>query len=193
MPKNLTGGNRHKKGKNSTHKVKRTIVYPDNKETLFAYAINALGDMRFSIKCSDEVDRIGSVRGGLRGVFINPGDLVLVGLRTDLSAPKVGKKEVCDILLKYSLDEITEIRQNNLLVYKDSTRLFTTNTDLNKVKIGSNTINDDDSDDEDYKDVAFSKDENKKPVKTITTNNKSESDESDSDESFDLERDFDKL
>ena len=196
MPKNLTGGNRHKKGKNSTHKVKRTIVYPDNKETLFAYAINALGDMRFSIKCSDEVDRIGSVRGGLRGVFINPGDLVLVGLRTDFSAPKVGKKEVCDILLKYSLDEITEIRQNNLLVQKDSTKPFINNTDLNKVKIGSNTTtidNDDDSDDEDYKDVAFSKDENKKPVKTITTINKSESDESDSDESFDLERDFDKL
>ncbi len=195
MPKNLTGGNRHKKGKNSTHKAKRTIVYPDNKETLFAYAINALGDSRFNVKCSDEVDRVGSVRGGLRGVFINPGDLVLVGLRGDLSAPKAGKKEVCDILLKYSLDEIGEIRQNNLLVYKGSTKTFSNNMDLNKVKIDGNNITQVESDSDEESDHEFDdiiKEQHNKPVKTIQSTNK-KSEESESEESFDLDKEFDNL
>lgn len=183
MPKNLTGGKGHKKGKNVMHKVKRMIVYPDNKETLFAYTINALGDSRFSIKCSDEVERIGLVRGGLRGIYINRGDLVLVSLRTELSTPKVGKKEVCDILLKYSLDEITEIRENDLLLYKDSTKLFINNIDLNR-----NNLNDDEC----YKDDIFDR-PSTSSSKKISESIEYKPEESDSDVSFDLEKDFDTI
>ena len=186
MPKNLTGGNRHKKGKNSTHKVKRLITYPDNKETLFGYAINALGDSRFNVKCSDEVDRVGSIRGGLRGVYINPGDLVLIGLRNFGSEVKPGKKEVCDIILKYSLDEISEIRESKLLVYKDSEKPFIHHVDLNKARLNGTNIIQDQNNDDDYEFPTENPNINNR-IKSI------DSDENSSEKSFNLEDEFDNI
>jgi translation initiation factor 1A len=124
MVKNTTGGNKHKRSKNSNFKSKRTIVYPDNKETLFSYVTRVLGDCRFEVLSSDEETRIATVRGSLyKNSFINIGDLVLIGLRS-FETVKFGQKEKCDILLKYNQDEIDEMKANSLLKYKYSDKLF---------------------------------------------------------------------
>lgn len=124
MVKNTTGGNKHKRSKNSNFKSKRTIVYPDNKETLFAYITKVLGDCRFEVFCSDSEIRNATVRGALyKNTFINNGDLVLIGLRT-FETFKYGEKEKCDIIMKYQPDEMDEMKENRLLKYKDSDKLF---------------------------------------------------------------------
>ena len=136
MPKNLTGGNKHKKGKNSTHKVTRAIIYPDNKITLFAYVLGALGDCKFHIRCNDDQNRIGVVRGSLyKNTFINVGDLVLVGLRDFSTATSKSGKEFCDIIMKYTSDEMNEIQKNNILTCKGSSKPFVNNLDLNKSRL----------------------------------------------------------
>ncbi len=177
MPKNLTGGNKHKKGKNSTFKVKRAITYPDNKDTLFAYVLKPLGDCRFGLKCSDEVERVGVVRGSLyKNTYINVGDLVLIGLR-DFGSTKPGTKEICDIVLKYTLDEIGEMTANHLLVYKGSNKTFTHFVDLNKQSRGE----EDEFDRDEKEDIKQSQTQ----VKTIDS--KKEEEDSDSDESIDID------
>lgn len=178
MPKNVTGGNKHKKGKNSTSKTKRAITYPDNKDTLYAYVIKPLGDCRFGVKCSDEVERVGSVRGSLyKNTYINVGDLVLIGLR-DFGSPKAGQKEVCDILLKYTLDEVSEMSMNHLLVYKGTTKPFTNMVDLNKSSTTNRVVYEDQEEDSDEERETISS------VKVIDT--KEEESESDS-ESINLD------
>jgi translation initiation factor 1A len=124
MVKNTTGGSKHKRSKNSNTKSKRTIIYPDNKETLFGHVIRSLGDCRFSVLCNDGVNRNATVRGKLyKNTYINNGDLVLVSLR-DFETVKPNEIEKCDIILKYNPEEIQEIREANLLVYKDSDKVF---------------------------------------------------------------------
>jgi initiation factor 1A len=181
MPKNVTGGNKHKKGKNSTTKIKRAITYPDNKDTLYAYVLKPLGDCRFAVKCSDEVERVGSVRGSLyKNTYINAGDLVLIGLR-DFGSPKPGQKEVCDILLKYTLDEISEMTANHLLVYKGTTKAFTHMVDLNKSTTSNRVVYEEPEDESEDEYVPVKQHQH---VKVIDT--KEEESESDS-ESINLD------
>lgn len=182
MVKNTTGGNKHKRSKNSNFKSKRVIVYPDNKETLFAYITRTLGDCRFEVLCSDSEVRNATVRGALyKNTFINAGDLVLIGLRT-FETTKYGEKEKCDIIMKYQPDEMDEMKENRLLKYKNSDKLFL----LTSSTSGSNTTNNE-GEDNDY----FSSSASAPPsssiskVKTIDLEDKKEEDSDVSD--FDFE------
>lgn len=191
------GGSKHKKNKNSNSKTRRTLVYPDNKDTLFAYVLNALGDCRFLVKCSDETERVGTVRGSLyKNTYINSGDLVLIGLR-DFGTTKTCQKEVCDILMKYTLDELQEIRSSKLLVYKGSDRVFIHNVDLNKSR--GLVADDYDSEEAEERDNIFrpnvstsEKQSNVKIIRPVEDNAKEDDSESDSDSDSD-EIDIDAL
>jgi initiation factor 1A len=144
MVKNTTGGSKHKRSKNSNTKSKRTIIYPDNNETLFGHVIRSLGDCRFSVLCNDGVNRNATVRGKLyKNTYINIGDLVLVSLR-DFETVKPNDTERCDIILKYNPEEIQEIREANLLVYKDSDRIFALKTVVANTNEGDNKEDDED-------------------------------------------------
>jgi translation initiation factor 1A len=162
MVKNTTGGNKHKKGKNSNFKKNRQITYADNNETLYALVISPLGGCKFKVHCSDMTDRIANVRGALhKSTFINPGDVILVSVR-DFEKVKPGTMERCDILMKYLSHEIDQIKKQGMF-YKNTNNPFNTilengklqfdNSELEKDNIRITDLppesNDTDSDDED--------------------------------------------
>ena len=63
-----------------------------------------LGNGRVSLKCFDEVNRIGHIRGKMKKkVWISTGDLVLVSLRDF-------QKEKCDITMKFTPDEVRQLK-----------------------------------------------------------------------------------
>ena len=133
MGKNTTGGKGQKRGKNSNTDKNRKVIYADNDSTLYGLIIKSLGDCRFSIHCSDFKERIGLVRGKMyKKTYINPEDLVLVSLR-DFETLKEGEMERCDIIIKYNLEEVDQIRQSKQLYYKNSTKPFSTTTEHGKV------------------------------------------------------------
>lgn len=57
-----------------------------------------LGNGRVIVKCFDEVQRVGHIRGKMRRkIWISPGDLVLCSLREF-------QNKKCDVILKYLPD-----------------------------------------------------------------------------------------
>ena len=63
-----------------------------------------LGNGRVRVKCFDEVERVGHIRGKMKKkVWIGCGDLVMCSLRQF-------QKDKCDIILKYSPDEIRQLK-----------------------------------------------------------------------------------
>ena len=119
MPKNQTGGSRHKKGANS---AKRFVVYADGRETIYAQVTAKLGGSQFTVHCQDDVNRTGVVRGSVGkggNNYVRPGDYVLVGLRTYLS-----NQTTCDIVFRYNPDEVEGIRAQGRLVYTTTQRPF---------------------------------------------------------------------
>ena len=108
MPKNKFGGNKAKKGKNYMPE-KDFIVKESDQE--YAKVIKVLGSCNFELQCQDGITRMGHIRGKMRKrVWVNENDTVLVGLR-DFQDNK------CDIIHKYSLDEVK--RLNNLNEVKE--------------------------------------------------------------------------
>jgi len=69
-----------------------------------------LGDGRASLQCYDGITRTGLIRGTMRRrVWINAGDIVLIGLREF-------QEDKADIIHKYSTDEARQL-QVRLLIY----------------------------------------------------------------------------
>lgn len=132
MGRNTTGGNKQKRGKNSTQESKkRPLTYADNKDTLYALVISPLGDCGFLVHCNDNVERIGIIRGAMyKSSFIQSGDMTLVSLR-EFEQVKLGRKERCDVLLKYHAEEVSQLVKRGLY-YKDSTRPFLTKLEKGK-------------------------------------------------------------
>ena len=132
MGRNTTGGNKQKKGKNSTQdSKKRPLTYADNKDTLYALVISPLGDCGFLVHCSDNVERIGIIRGAMyKSSFIQSGDMTLISLR-EFEQVKLGRKERCDVLLKYHAEEVSQLVKRGLY-YKDSVRPFLTKLEKGK-------------------------------------------------------------
>jgi initiation factor 1A len=132
MGRNTTGGNKQKRGKNSTQdSKKRPLTYADNKDTLYALVISPLGDCGFLVHCNDNVERIGIIRGAMyKSSFIQSGDMTLVSLR-EFEQVKLGRKERCDVLLKYHAEEVSQLVKRGLY-YKDSVRPFLTKLEKGK-------------------------------------------------------------
>ncbi len=83
----------------------RMIIKKDGQE--YAVIISNIGDGRVELDCFDDVDRVGSISGKLRReVWLNNGDIVLVGLR-EFDQTKA------DILYKYTEEEARKLRFDN--------------------------------------------------------------------------------
>ena len=86
-----------KKG-NSRVKVNSELLFREDQQQ-YAIVTKLLGDSRISLKCYDEINRIGLIRGTMKKrVWISVGDLVLVTLREF-------EDQKCDIIHKYNQDE----------------------------------------------------------------------------------------
>lgn len=104
MTKNKKGGSKHKKYKRvrnnpSNNKVKlNDIVKVFGQE--YALITDVLGSCKFKLRCYDNKDRLGCLRGKMRKrQWVKKGDIVLVGLR-DFQDCK------CDIIHLYKQEEI---------------------------------------------------------------------------------------
>jgi translation initiation factor 1A len=120
MPKNNTKGGKKQKKIKKQGDHERELQF---KEPLQEYGqiLRLLGDSRLEIQCIDGLKRIGHIRGKMRKkVWMTTGDIVLVALREY-------EKDKCDIILKYTQDEIMKLKQHkeipdNLKVNEDSER-----------------------------------------------------------------------
>ena len=100
MPKNKgKGGKNFKKGKKSTgEQERRDLLFKEDGQE-YAQVVRMLGDGRVALRCYDGVARTGLIRGTMRRrVWINTGDIVLVGLR-EFQADKA------DVIHKYTAEE----------------------------------------------------------------------------------------
>jgi initiation factor 1A len=128
MPRNTTGGNKHKKGKNTNGSSLRELSTSDNESTFYGLVKAPLGGAHFAVHCNDMEDRIATVRGSIyRSTRILTGDLLLVSLR-DFEKVKPGSKQHCDILLKYNSTEVAQLKRKGVY-YKDSTTVFPVSLD----------------------------------------------------------------
>jgi initiation factor 1A len=122
MPRNITGGNKHKKGKNYSTSS-RELGISDDESTFYGLVQKALGGGHFATHCNDGEDRIATLRGSLqRNTRIAAGDLVLISLR-EFEKPKPGSKQHCDIILKYSSHEISQLKRQGIH-YKHTGNVF---------------------------------------------------------------------
>ena len=124
MPKNLKGGNKAKKGKNTT--ALKAELHDIGEDQMIGKVIRMLGDRRALVYCNDNVERVCKIRGKLRKkVWIATSDIVLVGLRVfsnlqsddesdeDIAAaigPKVNTSSG-DILAKYDAEVYSKLKK----------------------------------------------------------------------------------
>lgn len=99
MPKNKTGGNKTKKQGNKHSNKKILIADTLDENQLFAQITKKLGDKRYNVLCSDNVERIGRICNKLqrvnRGKFkLDIGSNVIISLRTDCDS----SNKKCDML-----------------------------------------------------------------------------------------------
>lgn len=102
-----------KGGKSNKNRVKnvdkpenyRELTFAENSQ-VYGTVTALLGDCRLSVNYSDGAKRLAHIRGKLRnrGGFIKKDDVVLLGLREF-------QDEKCDVILKYSDDEVKSLRR----------------------------------------------------------------------------------
>ncbi len=127
MPRNTTGGNKSKKGKNYNTNS-RELTISDNESTFYGLVQKPLGGGHFAVHCNDSEDRIATLRGSLqRNTRIAAGDVVLISLR-EFETPKPGKKQNCDIILKYNSNEVSQLKKQGVH-YKTTGAVFSLNLD----------------------------------------------------------------
>ncbi|KAF8061317.1 bbs9 [Scenedesmus sp. PABB004] len=104
MPKNKgKGGKNRRRGKNENEEKRELIFKEDGQE--YAQVLRMLGNGRLEAQCIDGVKRLCHIRGKMRKkVWVNQGDIVLVGLREYQDAKG-------DVILKYMADEARSLKQ----------------------------------------------------------------------------------
>jgi translation initiation factor 1A len=104
MPKNKgKGGKNRRRGKNENEEKRELIFKEDGQE--YAQVLRMLGNGRLEAQCIDGVKRLCHIRGKMRKkVWVNQGDIVLVGLRDYQDAKG-------DVILKYMADEARSLKQ----------------------------------------------------------------------------------
>jgi|LauGreDrversion4_2_1035121.scaffolds.fasta_scaffold222052_2 translation initiation factor 1A len=179
MPKNNTKGGKKQKKIKKQGDQERELQF---KEPLQEYGqiLRLLGDSRLEIQCIDGVRRIGHIRGKMRKkVWMTTGDIVLVALREY-------EKDKCDIILKYTQDEIMKLKQHkeipdNLKVNEDSER----KKDDGMIEFEKNVDNKDEDEEEDNDEIYMSDEEEeseeesedeKEEKKDVKNNGKKEAD-----------------
>jgi len=104
MPKNKgKGGKNRRRGKNENEAEKRELIFKEDGQE-YAQVTKMLGNGRLEATCFDGVRRLCHIRGKLRKkVWINQGDIILVGLRDYQDAK-------ADVILKYNADEARNLK-----------------------------------------------------------------------------------
>ena len=99
MPKNKgKGGKNFKKGKRAGEQERRDLLFKEDGQE-YAQVLRMLGDGRLALSCYDGVARTGLIRGTMRRrVWINTGDIVLLGLREF-------QPDKADVIHKYTAEE----------------------------------------------------------------------------------------
>ena len=85
MPKNLKGGSKHKKMKNTSNSSELSyddVVFKDSDEQDYGKVEKILGNGRFTVLCNDKVQRLGIIRGNMRKKkWVNLGNIILYSIR----------------------------------------------------------------------------------------------------------------
>eukprot|EP00440_Ansanella_granifera_P060638 gb/GFBE01065722.1/.p1 GENE.gb/GFBE01065722.1/~~gb/GFBE01065722.1/.p1 ORF type:complete len:143 (+),score=63.97 gb/GFBE01065722.1/:1-429(+) len=103
MPKNKLGGNKAKRAKATTDKVKKELEFKEDGQE-YGQITRMLGNGRCDVSCFDGVKRLCHIRGKMRKkVWCNQGDIVLVSLRDF-------QDEKGDIITKYTADEARNLK-----------------------------------------------------------------------------------
>jgi translation initiation factor 1A len=96
------GGNKRKKGKKILDFERELLFKTEMQE--YGQILRLLGDSRLEIQCIDGVKRTGHIRGKIKKkIWMTTGDVVLVALREH-------EKEKCDVLIKYTEDEVRKLK-----------------------------------------------------------------------------------
>ena len=130
MPKNLKGGNKHKKMKNNSNSNEITsadLILKTDTEQDYGKVEKILGNGRFSLLCNDKIIRLGIIRGKMRKRnWVNMGSIVLYSIREY-------EKDKVDIIHVYSNNilKMLEYKMNlNFNISNDNNDdddIFTTN------------------------------------------------------------------
>uniref|UniRef100_A0A7S3H4N1 S1-like domain-containing protein n=1 Tax=Spumella elongata TaxID=89044 RepID=A0A7S3H4N1_9STRA len=105
MPKNKgKGGKNFKKGKKGGDgETRRDLIFKEDGQE-YAQVLRMLGDGRLALQCYDDVARTGLIRGTMRRrVWINTGDIVLIGLREF-------QPDKADVIHKYTTEEARNLQ-----------------------------------------------------------------------------------
>eukprot|EP01035_Chromulina_nebulosa_P007140 gene7140-9628_t len=105
MPKNKgKGGKNYKKGKKRDEgESRRELEFKEDGQE-YAQVLRMLGDGRVALQCYDDVARTGLIRGTMRRrVWINTGDIVLIGLREF-------QPDRADVIHKYTTEEARNLQ-----------------------------------------------------------------------------------
>merc|ERR1719321_2580506 len=90
------------KNKNNNSAKREVVLKEDGQE--YAQVLKMLGNGRLEALCVDSKTRLCHIRGKMRKkVWINPGDIILLGLRDF-------QDEKADVILKYNSDEVKFLR-----------------------------------------------------------------------------------
>ena len=85
MPKNVKGGNKHKKMKNTSNSDEITqehLVLKTGKDQDYGKVEKLLGNCRVTLLCNDKINRIGIIRGSMRKrQWLNMGSIVIYSTR----------------------------------------------------------------------------------------------------------------
>ena len=129
MPRNKTGGNKSKKGKNEEKRKFIIISKEDQKFQRYAIVERALGNNRFELKFLNGDTILGIKRKAIkRNQWINAGATVIVSLRDY-------QKDKCDIIHLYTDEESRKLRKKGIIVkeeiVKEEESAFEFETDIN--------------------------------------------------------------
>jgi len=114
MPRNLTGGNRAKAGKNVVASKAELHEIDESQGQMAARIVKSLGDRNMLVFCNDGKERIAHIRGGLRKKVarIETGDIVLISLRGEAMGATQGSiLDKGDILAKFEREVYRELKK----------------------------------------------------------------------------------
>ena len=85
MPKNVKGGSKHKKMKNTSNSDEITqehLILKQGKDQDYGKVEKLLGNCRITLLCNDKINRIGIIRGSMRKrQWLNVGNIVIYSIR----------------------------------------------------------------------------------------------------------------
>lgn len=105
MPRRKSKGKQRKANRSPT---RRNLELKDDGQE-YAQVLAMLGNGRCRVYCFDGMERLAHIRGAMRHkIWIGLSDFVLVGLRDY-------QDEKCDIIMRYSSDEVRKLKMTGEL------------------------------------------------------------------------------